>query len=541
MFLSDEQLKSLCEVLVAKNLLAFKPKIQKLHYDKEGCVHFYASETRKDEEFLYARTHPDSKILAVAHTDVQGTGITAPQLSYDRKLVKARQLDDRLGVWLLLHYLPTVLPKDQPYDILLTDNEERGRSTAMYFNQPEGKQYNWIFEFDRRGTDVVMYDYETPELKNLLKAYGFEVGVGSYTDICMLSHLNCAGFNFGTAYHNEHSNDCWADFSKLFEQVNRFIPFYSEWYNKRFKHDHEAAEKKKNTKLYGYNYTQKKTGGQTNRSRGSGKTNVAGGLDIGGINTQRLQENLKRHGKPPIDMSTTHSRKREDKDMVTCIQTVSFLDPDEIHQLSDDEYLLWTSFVMSNKNSPHAYEDGQILCKQMFRRRKRIAEGTSNMKEYQKWIESKILEHEALVTHPNSEDLITDDQKEFWEDEQLRREAAKEEWDEYCMSDCPDLSFKEWKRNRDIAMSGGFMGSDEYDDRDSYFKHQAKEFDQRYRIIGSDDDTDVMGPSDEDLLALQDEELQARIMEDPLYSSEEFPGGKEARSQHFDNLPNDLT
>lgn len=528
MFLSDEQLKSLCEVLIAKDLLAFKPKIQKLHYEEGGCVEFYASESKKNEEFLYARTHPDSKILAVAHTDVQGLGIQPPRLSYDRRLVNARQLDDRLGVWTLLHYLPTVLPKDQPYDILLTDNEETGRSTAMYFQPPEGKQYNWIFEFDRRGTDVVMYDYETPELKNLLKAYGLEVGNGSYTDICMLSHLNCAGFNFGTSYHEEHTNNCWADFKKLFEQVGRFIPFYSEWYNKRLKHDHEGAEKKKNVKLYGYNYDQKKTGGTTKKPPGD-KRHVAGGLDVGGINASRLQENLKRHGKPIIDMTTTHERKRGDIKLETEIQSVSFLDPDEIHQLSDDEYLLWTTFVMSNKNSPHAYTDGQILCKQMFRRRKRIHEGTSTEKEYQKWIESKIIEHEDMITNPQAEDLITQDQKDFWEEEQIRREAAKEEWDEYCLSDCPDLSFKEWKRSRDIGLLGR---PEDYDDRDSYFKHQAKQFDSHHRIVGNDDDTDIMEPTDEEL---------QELMEDPMFSSEQFPGGREARAQHFDNLPNDLT
>ncbi len=43
-------------------------------------------------------------------------------------------------------------------DVLLTTGEEMGQSSAAYFD-PGEKKYNWMFQFDRGGTDVVTYDY----------------------------------------------------------------------------------------------------------------------------------------------------------------------------------------------------------------------------------------------------------------------------------------------------------------------------------------------------------------------------------------------
>jgi hypothetical protein len=57
------------------------------------------------------------KILGVAHLD---TVLSAtPHL--ENSLVMTPTLDDRLGVWVLLHLLPSLGFND--YDILLTDNE----------------------------------------------------------------------------------------------------------------------------------------------------------------------------------------------------------------------------------------------------------------------------------------------------------------------------------------------------------------------------------------------------------------------------------
>lgn len=162
-------------------------------------------------------------VLAVAHVDVH-PGIRNPKffVRKGRNVVFSPALDDRLGVYILLDLLPELGIK---VDVLLTDDEEIGRSTASMFTGE--KQYNWMFQFDRRGTDVVMYQYDTPELRQLLEGFDFEVGFGSFSDICYLDHLGCAGFNFGTGYYNEHSMQCYANLRHLTDQLNRFERFFA--------------------------------------------------------------------------------------------------------------------------------------------------------------------------------------------------------------------------------------------------------------------------------------------------------------------------
>ena len=209
-------------------------------FSQFGDLYYNPSKGKEKDEYVYIDGGPDAKILAVGHTDwVKGYGQWAtqvtPSISLDGRFVRARQLDDRLGVWIIMHVLPSLLGGLPPYDILLTDQEESGNSTAYFFKPPEGKKYNWMFEFDRRGTDVVMYQYETPALLKLLKKSGFEVGNGSFTDICKLDHLGCAGFNFACGYHQEHSENCHVDLQDTMDQINRFVPFYRAYHKVKFK------------------------------------------------------------------------------------------------------------------------------------------------------------------------------------------------------------------------------------------------------------------------------------------------------------------
>ena len=161
-----------------------------------------------------------ANILAVAHLDtVHVTGAAKPRIKKNKAY--GPQLDDRLGVWTLLHLLPTLgAPK---YDILLCDSEEIGQSTAQYFET--NKDYNWIFEFDRAGTDVVLYDYEDENTVTLLQNEGFKVGVGAFTDICELEHLGCKAFNFGVGYHKQHTAQCHADLNDTIQMASKFCEF----------------------------------------------------------------------------------------------------------------------------------------------------------------------------------------------------------------------------------------------------------------------------------------------------------------------------
>jgi hypothetical protein len=158
------------------------------------------------------------RVLGVAHLD---TVLPGTQFACEGDRVFCPALDDRLGVYLLSDLLPLLGVK---FDLLLTDGEERGCSTARWFTQP--RKYNWMFSFDRAGTDVVLYQYDTPANRRLLHRAGFRVGVGSYSDIADLDYLGCAGFNFGTGYHHQHKPDCFADLSETREMVSRFVQFW---------------------------------------------------------------------------------------------------------------------------------------------------------------------------------------------------------------------------------------------------------------------------------------------------------------------------
>jgi len=149
---------------------------------------------------LYYRDNGAS-VLGVAHLD---SVLRAPP-EKEGPFVYAPQLDDRLGVWILLDVLPRLGVK---VDVLLTDCEEIGQTTARFFRP--NRDYNWIFEFDRRGSDVVMYQYESDAYSDLLRDYGFRLGRGSYSDIAALEHLGV------TRFHNDHKRhwlpfDPWRD------------------------------------------------------------------------------------------------------------------------------------------------------------------------------------------------------------------------------------------------------------------------------------------------------------------------------------------
>lgn len=173
-----------------------------------------------------------SKILAVAHLDT--VGHTTPTWSGDT--VYCPQLDDRLGVWTLLDLLPSL--GCVPFDILLTDSEEVGHSTAQYFT-PE-RQYNWMFSFDRAGTDAVMYEYEDDEAIDLVTTYGWRASWGSFSDICSLDFLGIKGFNFGTGYHDQHTTKCSANIRDTIRSAELFVDFANDLANRKLEYHPET-------------------------------------------------------------------------------------------------------------------------------------------------------------------------------------------------------------------------------------------------------------------------------------------------------------
>lgn len=140
-------------------------------------------------------------------------------------LINTIALDDRLGLWIITDVLPSM---GIVCDVLITTDEESAQSSAGDFTTT--KDYNWIFQFDRHGIgNVVMYDYDNPESEVLLGGLGYELEIGTYSDICALDFLGCIGFNFGCGYKNEHTKYCISRESWVTTCVLMFESFYNDY------------------------------------------------------------------------------------------------------------------------------------------------------------------------------------------------------------------------------------------------------------------------------------------------------------------------
>lgn len=178
---------------------------------------------------FYVYQDNGADVLGIAHLDsVQGVNsCNIFTTKHGSPIVFSPNLDDRLGAWVIVDLLPRVGIKT---DWLLTVGEEMGMSTGSDFvrhhRAQHGKPYKWMFQFDRTGTDVVSYDYDTPELRARLKSVGMKPASGSFSDISMMDDLGCIGFNVGVGYQDYHSKRAYAWLDDTFGQVARFMNFY---------------------------------------------------------------------------------------------------------------------------------------------------------------------------------------------------------------------------------------------------------------------------------------------------------------------------
>ena len=181
--------------------------------------------TKKEPKF-YIHKDNGSDVLGIAHLDTvqQDRGCSVVFSKTLGKLVLSGGLDDRLGAYIILEMLPRL---GITCDWLLTTDEEIGQSTAQHF-EGEDKKYNWMFSFDRMGTDVVMYDYRTKELADLVEASGARTGHGSVSDISYLKHLGISGMNWGCGYQDYHSMRGHAYLFDTFKMLTSFVRFYQQ-------------------------------------------------------------------------------------------------------------------------------------------------------------------------------------------------------------------------------------------------------------------------------------------------------------------------
>ena len=191
------------------------------------------------ENYYFYRDH-GSNVLAVAHLDTVGAADERDCHFVDTEagpVVYSRALDDRLGAYIILELLPAL---GIQHDILLTVGEESGNSTAAGFAPPDGKRYDWIIEFDRGGTDVVMYQYDDAQTRDAVRRSGARVGDGIFSDICYLEHLGVKGFNWGVGYQDYHGPRAHAYLDDTFSMVEHYLDFFAD--NDGVSMPHESAE-----------------------------------------------------------------------------------------------------------------------------------------------------------------------------------------------------------------------------------------------------------------------------------------------------------
>jgi hypothetical protein len=179
-----------------------------------------------------------SKVLSVAHLDtVVRPDRRAPHFSNTERgpRVVSGALDDRLGAYVILDLLPQL---GVTCDQLLTTGEEDGASTAADFKP--GKDYDWVIEFDRGGTDVVMYQYDDHACRKAVQASGAPVGTGSFSDIAYLEHLGVKCFNWGAGYDgNYHSENGYAYLNDTFGMTAKYLRFHEQNAGKAMPHAEE--------------------------------------------------------------------------------------------------------------------------------------------------------------------------------------------------------------------------------------------------------------------------------------------------------------
>lgn len=173
-------------------------------------------------------------ILIVAHTD---SVTDHPRVDADKHAIASPVLDNRIGVWLALCELPRYGIKA---DILLTEGEETGQSTAFFFRTE--KKYNWIAEFDRMGFDCALYQYMDADTCEMVAKAGYTPVHGSFTDICDLGHLGVKAFNFGVCYRDYHSERAHIITAELHVAIQMFLYFYDMYKDTVMPHDNTAKK-----------------------------------------------------------------------------------------------------------------------------------------------------------------------------------------------------------------------------------------------------------------------------------------------------------
>lgn len=205
--------------------------------DAYGMTEYVIEKRVQDNYYLFKDN--GSSILAVAHLDtvIDHTRRTANFVDTEAgPVVFSGALDDRLGAYTILELMPKL---GLEFDWLLTVGEEQGRSTAEFFETE--KDYHWMIEFDRGGKDVVMYQYDDAELRDLVRSCGARPADGAFSDISYLEHLEIKGLNWGVGYQNYHGPRGHAFLEDYWEMIGYFLKFHESNHDVYLPHDKRAV------------------------------------------------------------------------------------------------------------------------------------------------------------------------------------------------------------------------------------------------------------------------------------------------------------
>ena len=172
------------------------------------------------QQYWHITNDKRKNYLLVAHIDT----VQVPKFKgvYGNKIY-AQGLDDRLGVAMAFK----LWRERSDCDVLITDDEEIGKSTAGLVSLAELEGYNCIIELDRAGNDFVSYGLADDDLLDAFEFYA-KKGWGSFSDICSFNERPCGCINVGIGYERAHSLDSYADL----EDVNNAFINLNEFMNK---------------------------------------------------------------------------------------------------------------------------------------------------------------------------------------------------------------------------------------------------------------------------------------------------------------------
>lgn len=171
------------------------------------------------------------KVLGVAHLDS-----VRPFKNFwlSKSFVGCPTIDNRLGLWVIMYGLRRM---GITLDLLLCDEEEKGKSTSQDFVLPAGVEYNSMVSFDRTGVDCALYQYLDKPFVELLKPFGIAGVQGAYSDIDSAGHLGIRGLNMGCGMYDYHSDAAYANLNELALQMKRYARFHKVYGEVRLPYD----------------------------------------------------------------------------------------------------------------------------------------------------------------------------------------------------------------------------------------------------------------------------------------------------------------